>query len=68
MTKTAINSTNLRKCLRLTRSPFTLPDQILPNSKTAEQTAHEYVISNNCKRVKQMKHKQNGKKNKKIKL
>lgn len=44
---------HLRKCLRIIRDIHTLPSTILPNGKSAELTAHIYVLSGNKKRNQQ---------------
>ena len=41
---------NLRRCLHDIRDPATTPSTILVNGKTAEETAHAYLLQGNRKR------------------
>ena len=39
-----INNNSIRTCLKMIRDISTMPSDILPNGKSASETAHEYVM------------------------
>jgi hypothetical protein len=46
-----MDAEKIRVCLKIIREPNTLPEMLLPNGKTASETAHEYVLDGKTKRT-----------------
>lgn len=42
---------SIRNCLKMIRSLDTMPSDILPNGKSASETAHDYVLQGKIKRI-----------------